>query len=112
MTYSRGRSALIGGLGIALCVLAIIGGFFLIVANNSDISENPIGMFLLFALALLEIPAVIIGRALKLPFENGAAAFLVYDLNLLGYALVVVFWGLVGTAAGVILQTLRSKGDR
>ena len=63
-----------------------------------------IGWLVLPAVIFMEAPAVLIGRALSLPIETGAAAFFMYELSLLGYLWVHLLWLSAGLAVGWIFE--------
>ena len=69
---------------------------------HSELSGNPIAPFVIFALFLLELPIIFIGRALKLPIETGETAFIMFNFTPLGYILTMVFWAAVGAFFGWI----------
>ncbi len=58
--------------------------------------------WLIFAIAFMEMPPVSAARALNLPIENGGAAFIMCDLNALGYLFVLLFWTVVGVFLGFL----------
>ena len=55
---------------------------------------------LVFFISALEIPVITIGRCFNLPIEDGGVAFIMYSLNPFGYALVLLFWTVVGLMVG------------
>jgi len=85
--------------------------FFIAASNLAFQCKFPLGdnfftATAIIALGLIEIPPVIIGRALNLPIENGGIAFLIADLNASGYLLVILFYGILGLIIDIAIRTI------
>jgi len=93
-----------GGL-VGLFTPFILFGLFLILNSfNIEFGSNPITSLLIFAMAFMQLPAVVIGRALGLPIETGGAAFILYNFTIFGYILTIFFWVLIGVLFGWIID--------
>ena len=58
-------------------------------------------------MTILELPIVQIGKALNIPIENRKIVFMLFDLNILGYSLLFLFWGFIGGLIGWIVGRIR-----
>jgi hypothetical protein len=97
-------SWLLGGL-IGLFIPLILFGLFLILNSfGTSFGGNPITALLVFAIAFIQLPIVIMGRTLGLPIETGGEAFIMYNFTPLGYILTVIFWTLLGALCGWIIN--------
>lgn len=94
-------------MGFLLPALLMATMALLMVAKTLT-GEHPISAAVVMGLALCEMPPVIIGRSLGLPIETGGPAFIIYELNGLGYLLVVLFWTFTGGMLGMLIDACRS----
>ena len=78
----------------------------LFILNNFN-GSNPIIYLLTCALALIEVPVVVLGRFLRLPIETGETAFIQYQLTTFGYVLTVFFWAFTGAFFGWIIDKIK-----
>lgn len=96
------------------CLLGAVSGFLLVAIPHGilllliqfrvEFGKHVLSTMLLFLAAALEFPALMMGRLLKLPLENGATGFILPDFNLWGYALTILFWVVTGAVSGWILN--------
>ncbi len=69
-----------------------------------EFGKDIFSTMLLFAAAAFEFPALVMGRSLKLQFENSATGFILPDFNVWGYVLTFLFWMIVGACIGWFLD--------
>jgi hypothetical protein len=93
-----------GGLTGLLFPGSLLGLLEILTCLRIAFWENFLAWYLLFAISLMEMPVVIIGRRLNLPIETGGVAFLLYELSPVGYFLVFLFWGLLGLILGCMVD--------
>jgi hypothetical protein len=96
--------------GLTGLLLPIVPSVLLTVLSCLPIAlgQNFLGVLVIFSLAILEWPAVSIGRMLNLPIESGSPAFIICSLTPFGYILVVVFWIFVGLLVGSAVDRILS----
>ena len=97
---SVARLAVGGGLIGLFVPLGLFAVFLGLVASKIALGEHFVTALPAFAVALLELPTVCLGRACGLPIEAAGPAFIPFHLNGLGYTLALVFWVSAGLLAG------------
>src|SRR3990167_8401544 len=96
------RRCLYGGLIGFFIPAALFGILSALSTLDIEFARNPVTYSLVIGLTLIELPMVALGRSLRLPIENGGAAFMLYDLNVFGYILILLFWAFAGALLGLI----------
>src|SRR5665213_3644239 len=95
-----------GGLTGLLFPLALFVIFQILKCFRIAFGEHLLSALLIFTIAILELPVIIVGRALNLPIETGGVAFIPYELSPFGYVLVIIFWIVVGSLIGYIIDRI------
>jgi hypothetical protein len=95
-----------GGLIGLLVPGALFALFQILCCYRIAFGEHLLSALLVFAIAYLEMPVVIIGRALNLPIESGEVAFIMYSLSPFGFVLVLVFWMSAGLLFGCVVDRI------
>ena len=98
---------------IGFLVPAVLMAFIFALSSHpiQDLGSGPLEIlqWTVLILALFEFPPVQIARALAWPVENqSGVAFIIYNLNALGYAVVVAFWTILGALIGLAVDMARS----
>lgn len=97
-----------GGLVGLMIPTALFALFQVLGCFRVAFGEHLLTTALIIAISVLELPTVIIGRALHLPIENGGAAFVIFDLSPFGHMLAIVFWVFVGLLIGYTIDRILS----
>ena len=92
-------------IGFLLPVFFIVASY-LAFQCKFPLGDNFFTATAIIVLGLIEIPPVIIGGALNLPIENGGIAFLIADLNISGYLLVILFYVTLGLIIDISTQKI------
>jgi hypothetical protein len=97
-----------GGLagGVIPTVLLVL--FQLLACFRVAFGEHLLTSLLIMVICIAELPAVIVGRALHLPVENGSIAQIMFDLSSFGCLLAIVFWALSGSLIGCAIDRILS----
>lgn len=90
----------------------VLFGLFFVFRGLGILGENPFTSGFVFALALVQLPVSIIGRALNLPIESGRAGFMLVDFNIWGHVLTFAFWGALGVLLGWIASMFAGTGSK
>lgn len=88
------------GMLLGFFIPVIVLGFFFIGSNNPNNPLALLGTISVFPLAILQIPASIIGRGFGLPIETGEVAFIVCNFTTFGNILMIVLWTFIGAFIG------------
>jgi hypothetical protein len=95
-----------GGIIGAIVPMTLLLIFKILSYCNICFGDHLLSSLLIFAIALLQRPVVILGRALNLPIETGGPAFIMYELNFFGWSLVILAWGFAGAIVSGVAHGL------
>ncbi len=105
-TYQDCEYFLLYGAVLGLIAPALLFGLLDCTFDNQTIMwTDPLKGLTVFTILLMQLPVVIVGRALALPVESGGAAFILFNLSQLGYILLSLNSMLVGIAFADFIRT-------